>query len=278
MLIFSKFIIISYFLGFLYKFLKFLNVLVTVLIMVAYYTVLERRLIGFVQRRKGPLVVGFLGVFQAMADGLKLLVKEGTKPTNADKLLYLLCPIFTFFLSIASWCVIPLGVGLCSVEIRFNLLFLLAISGLNVYGVILSGWASNSKYALLGALRAGAQMISYEISFSVILLNIVICSGSINLLSIISAQSYYWYCFQHFPVFVMFLITVLAETNRHPYDFAEAESELVSGFNIEYSSMQFTFFFLAEYSNMILMSVITVILFLRYIIKRQQFTGIMGIC
>jgi NADH-quinone oxidoreductase subunit H len=230
--------------------------------MVAYYTILERRILGSIHRRKGPLSVGFIGLLQAIADGLKLLCKEGIKPTNSDKLLYLLCPVFTFILSLISWAVIPLGIGLCYIEIKFNLLFLLAVSGLNVYGVILSGWASNSKYALLGALRAGAQMISYEISFSIILLNIIISTGSINLLSIIAAQSYSWYCFQHFPIFIMFLVTILAETNRHPYDFAEAESELVSGFNVEYSSMHFTFFFLAEYSNMILMSVLTCLLFL----------------
>jgi NADH-quinone oxidoreductase subunit H len=242
--------------------IKFINVLLTVLLMVAFFTVKERKIISFTQRRKGPAIVGFAGTLQAVADGLKLLLKGASQPTNADKALYIFCPVFAFSLSLMSWSVIPFGFNLNYVEIKFNLLFLLAVSSLNVYTIILSGWSSNSRYALLGALRAAAQMISYELSFSVIIMSIIICSGSLNLFSIVAAQSYNWFCVQHFPVFLMFLFTIIAETNRLPFDFAEAESELVSGFNVEYSGMSFALFFLAEYSNMIVMSVITSLMFL----------------
>ena len=241
--------------------IKFLNIILTVLLMVAFYTVKERKLISFIQRRKGPAIVGFGGLLQAVADGLKLLIKEGSEPTNADRALYIFCPIFAFFLSLLAWSVIPLSFNLQYVEMRFNVLFLLAVSSLNVYTIILSGWSSNSRYALLGALRAAAQMISYEISFSVILLSIIVCSGSLNLYNIVAAQSYCWFCIQHLPVFLMFIFTIVAETNRLPFDFAEAESELVSGFNVEYSGMSFALFFLSEYSNMILMSTLTSLLF-----------------
>jgi NADH-quinone oxidoreductase subunit H len=249
------------FLFILINIIKFLNIILTVLLMVAYYTVKERKIMSFIQRRKGPAIVGFAGSLQAVADGLKLLLKEGSEPYSADRALYIFCPIFAFFLSLMAWAVIPLGFNLSFVEIKFNILFLLAVSSLNVYSIILSGWSSNSRYALLGALRAAAQMISYEISFTVILLSIIICTGSLNIFNIVAAQTYCWFCVQHFPIFLMFLITIVAETNRLPFDFAEAESELVSGFNVEYSGMSFALFFLAEYSNMILMSVLTVLLF-----------------
>ena len=242
--------------------IKFLNIILTVLLMVAFYTVKERKIISFIQRRKGPALVGFAGLLQAVADGLKLLIKEGSEPTNADRALYIFCPIFAFFLSLLAWSVIPLGFNFQYVEMRFNILFLLAVSSLNVYTIILSGWSSNSRYALLGALRAAAQMISYEISFSVILLSVIICTGSLNIYNIVAAQSYCWFCIQHLPVFLMFLFTIVAETNRLPFDFAEAESELVSGFNVEYSGMSFALFFLSEYSNMILMSTLASLLFL----------------
>ena len=223
--------------------IKFLNIILTVLLMVAYYTVKERKIMSFVQRRKGPAIVGFAGSLQAVADGLKLLLKEGSEPYSADRALYIFCPIFAFFLSLLAWAVIPLGINLNFVEMKFNMLFLLAVSSLNVYSIILSGWSSNSRYALLGSLRAAAQMISYEISFTVILLSIIICTGSLNIFNIVAAQSYCWFAIQHFPVFLMFLITIVAETNRLPFDFAEAESELVSGFNVEYSGMSFALFF-----------------------------------
>ena len=242
--------------------LKFLSILITVLLMVAFYTVYERKIIASTQRRAGPSHVGPFGLLQAVADGLKLLLKSGPKPSFSNKFFFVICPLATFFLSLLSWAVIPLGFNIHFVEIKFNLLLLLALSSFNVYGIILSGWACNSKYALIGALRAGAQMIAYEISFSIMLLNVIICVGSLNLTKIVAAQSFCWFSIQHFPVFIMFFLTILAETNRHPFDFAEAESELVSGFNVEYASMSFALFFLGEYSNMILMSVLTALIFL----------------
>ena len=242
--------------------IKFLSLILTVLIMVAFYTVYERKLIGSTQRRTGPANVGPFGLLQAVTDGLKLLLKTNIKPSFSNKFFFIICPLVTFFLSLISWAVIPLGFNIHFIEIKFNLLFLLALSSLNVYGIILSGWACNSKYALIGALRAGAQMIAYEISFSIMLLNIIICVGSLNLTKIVAAQSFCWFAVQHLPVFIMFFLTILAETNRHPFDFAEAESELVSGFNIEYASISFALFFLGEYSNMILMSILTSLIFL----------------
>jgi len=241
---------------------KFLFILITVLLMVAYYTVFERKIIGASQRRAAPANVGIIGSLQAVADGLKLLIKSNSQLSFANKLFYIVCPLVTFFLSLISWSVIPLGFNIHFIEIKFNLFLILALSSFNVYSVILAGWSGNSKYALIGSLRVGAQMIAYEIAFSLMLLNIIICSGSLNLVKIVAAQSHHWFCIQHFPVFVMFFLTILAETNRHPFDFAEAESELVSGFNIEYGAMNFALFFLGEYSNMILMSVLMSLLFL----------------
>jgi NADH-quinone oxidoreductase subunit H len=242
--------------------LKYLTLLIAVLLMVAFYTVFERKIIGTTQRRAGPAIVGLFGLLQAVADGLKLLLKTNIQVSFANKFLFVICPLFVFFLSLVSWSIVPLGFNIHFIQIKFNLLLLLALSSLNAYGVILAGWASNSKYALIGALRAGAQMIAYEISFSLMLLNIIVCVGSLNLISIVAAQAYCWFCVQHFPIFIIFFLTILAETNRHPFDFAEAESELVSGFNIEYGSMNFALFFLGEYSNMILMSVLTSLMFL----------------
>lgn len=241
---------------------KYICLVITVLGMVAFYTVYERKIIAATQRRTGPATIGIIGILQAVADGMKLLLKDPFKPSFSNKFFYIVCPFSTFFLSIVSWSVIPFGFNSYFVQMRFNLLLLLALSSLNVYGVILSGWSSNSKYALIGALRAGAQMIAYEISFSIMLLNIIVCVGSLNLGQIVAAQSCSWFCFQHLPVFLMFFLTILAETNRHPFDFAESESELVSGYNVEYASMNFALFFLAEYSNMILMSVLSSLVFL----------------
>lgn len=242
--------------------LKILSVVVIVLIGVAYFTLAERKIMGTIQRRKGPNVVGFQGLLQPLADGLKLFVKESILPSNANKALFILAPMLTFTLSLMGWAVIPFGENLVLADISVGILYLLAISALGVYGIILSGWSSNSKYAFLGALRSAAQMVSYEVSIGFILITVVLCAGSFNLSSIVLAQEKVWFCVPHLPMFVLFFISALAETNRHPFDLPEAEAELVSGYNVEYSAMGFALFFLGEYANMLLMSALTAILFL----------------
>jgi NADH-quinone oxidoreductase subunit H len=242
--------------------LKILFVNVIVLIAVAYFTLAERKIMGTIQRRKGPNVVGFHGLLQPLADGLKLFVKESIIPSNANKTLFIMAPMFTFGLSLMGWVVIPFGYTLVIADLNIGILYLLAISSLGVYGIILSGWSSNSKYAFLGALRSAAQMVSYEVSIGFILVSVVLCSGSFNLSSIVLVQEKVWFCIPHLPMLVLFFISALAETNRHPFDLPEAESELVSGYNVEYSAMGFALFFLGEYANMLLMSALTAILFL----------------
>jgi NADH-quinone oxidoreductase subunit H len=242
--------------------LKILSVVIVVLIGVAYFTLAERKIMGTIQRRKGPNVVGFQGLLQPLADGLKLFVKESILPSNANKALFILAPMLTFGLSLMGWVVIPFGESLVLADINVGILYLLAVSALGVYGIILSGWSSNSKYAFLGALRSAAQMVSYEVSIGFILITVVLCAGSFNLSSIVLAQEKVWFCVPHLPMFVLFFISALAETNRHPFDLPEAEAELVSGYNVEYSAMGFALFFLGEYANMLLMSALTAILFL----------------
>jgi NADH-quinone oxidoreductase subunit H len=242
--------------------LKILSVVIVVLISVAYFTLAERKIMGTIQRRKGPNVIGFQGLLQPLADGLKLFVKETILPSNANKALFLLAPMLTFGLSLLGWLVIPFGEKLVLADINVGILYLLAVSALGVYGIILSGWSSNSKYAFLGALRSAAQMVSYEVSIGFVLITVVLCAGSFNLSSIVLAQEKVWFCVPHFPMFVLFFISALAETNRHPFDLPEAEAELVSGYNVEYSAMGFALFFLGEYANMLLMSALTAILFL----------------
>ncbi len=229
---------------------------------VAYLTYAERRIIGFMQLRRGPNVIGPFGLLQPIADALKLLHKEIVIPTRANPVIFLGAPVVTFTLSLMAWAVIPFSETFVLANINVGVLYLFAISSLGVYGIIMAGWSSNSKYAFLGAMRSAAQMVSYEVSMGLILVCVLLCAGTMNLKEIVLAQKNMWYVFPLFPLFIIFFISILAETNRAPFDLPEAEAELVAGFNVEYSSMPFALFFLGEYANMILMSAMASILFL----------------
>ena len=242
--------------------LKILGIVVPLLIAVAYFTIAERKIMGAIQRRRGPNVVGYIGLLQPLADGLKLFVKETTLPNSGNINVFLLAPSMAFILSIVGWSVIPFSEGLVLCDLNLGILYLFAISALNVYGILFAGWSSNSKYPYLGALRSAAQMISYEISLGFTALSVVICSGTFNLSGIIVTQEKMWFLIPLLPMFLIFYISMLAETNRHPFDLPEAEAELVSGYNVEYSSMTFALFFLGEYANMLIMSAFGAILFL----------------
>ncbi|MCS6878951.1 MAG: NADH-quinone oxidoreductase subunit NuoH [Geminicoccaceae bacterium] len=243
--------------------LRILGIVVPLLLAVAYLTYAERKIIAAMQLRQGPMVVGPYGLLQPLADGLKLFVKETVIPTGANKVVFILAPMITFILALVGWAVIPFGEGLVLADINVGVLYLFAVSSLGVYGIIMAGWASNSRYAFLGALRSSAQMVSYEIAIGFIIISVLISAGSLNLSEIVRAQQEQgWYVFWHFPMFVLFLVAILAETNRHPFDLPEDEASLVTGYNVEYSSMTFALFFLGEYANMILMSAITSVLFL----------------
>jgi NADH-quinone oxidoreductase subunit H len=252
----------SFLLSIIFLVLESLALIVPLLIGVAYTTLLERKLMAGIQRRRGPNVVGIYGLLQPLADGLKLFLKETVIPNNANAMIFIFSPILTFFLSLVTWVVIPFEKSSAIVDLNVGMLYLLAVSSLSVYGVIMAGWSSNSKYAFLGALRSAAQLISYEISISVIVLTVLVCVGSLNLSEIVLAQETVWFIFPLFPSFIMFMISGLAETNRAPFDLPEAEAELVSGYNVEYSSMTFALFFLGEYAHMILMGSMSSILFL----------------
>jgi NADH-quinone oxidoreductase subunit H len=242
--------------------LKILAIVVPLLISVAYFTIAERKFMGSIQRRRGPNVIGFVGLLQPLADGLKLFVKETILPSNSNIYVFLLAPILTFVLSLIGWAVIPLSETIVISDMNLGVLYLFAISSLSVYGIIMAGWSSNSKYPFLGSLRSAAQMISYEVSIGFIIVNICVCAGSFNLSSIVLAQEHVWFIVPLFPMFILFYISMLAETNRHPFDLPEAEAELVSGYNVEYSAMTFALFFLGEYANMLLMSTFSSLLFL----------------
>jgi len=239
-----------------------LLIVIPLLLAIAYLTYVERKVIAAMQRRIGPNVVGWFGFLQPFADGLKLLHKETIIPTQANPFLFLLAPLLTFGLSLSAWAVIPFGPGLVISNIDVGILYLFAISSLGVYGIIMAGWASNSKYSFLGALRSAAQMVSYEVSIGLVIITILLSAGSLNLSEIVEAQKNLWFIIPHLPMAVVFTVSALAETNRAPFDLPEAEAELVSGYNVEYSSMIFALFFLGEYANMILMSAIGTILFL----------------
>ena len=241
--------------------LKILLIIFPLLIFVALLTYFERKVIASMQLRRGPNVVGPFGLLQPLADGIKLLTKEIIIPSGSDKIVFLLAPIITFILSLVGWAVIPFDNGIVLSNINVGILYLFAVSTLGVYGIIMSGWASNSMYAFFGSLRSAAQMISYEVSIGFIIISVLLSVGSLNLTDIVLAQKNVWFFIPHFPMMVIFFISTLAETNRAPFDLPEAEAELVSGYHVEYSSMPFALFFLAEYANIVLMSAMTVILF-----------------
>ncbi|MCC8417040.1 MAG: NADH-quinone oxidoreductase subunit NuoH [Rickettsia endosymbiont of Bryobia graminum] len=244
--------------------LKILCITIPLLLCVAYLTYAERRVIGLIQLRRGPNVTGPFGLLQPIADAIKLLFKEPIIPNPADKILFIVAPMITFILSLIGWAVIPFDKGIVLSNINVGVLYILAISSLGVYGVIIAGWASNSKYAFLGAIRASAQMISYEVSIGLVIVTVLLTTGTLNLTEIIERKHLlpWWVDLMLLPMGVIFFISVLAETNRLPFDLAEAESELVAGYNVEYSSMGFALFFLGEYANMILVSAMTTTFFL----------------
>nr|WP_220795197.1 NADH-quinone oxidoreductase subunit NuoH [Gluconacetobacter sacchari] len=242
--------------------LEALAVLVPLLLGVAYLTLAERKVMAAMQLRKGPNVNGPFGVLQAFADAIKMMTKETVIPSGANRFLFLFAPFLTFSLAMTAWAVIPTNDGWAVADINVGVLYLLAISSLGVYGVLIAGWASNSKYAFLGGLRAAAQMVSYEVSIGLVIVSVLLAVGSLNLNDIVLAQRHVWFCLPMFPMFIIFFISALAETNRAPFDLPEGESELVAGFFVEYSALAFGLFFLGEYANMFLMSGMVSILFL----------------
>ena len=241
---------------------KVIFLLLPVLVTVALIVWLDRRVWAFVQKRRGPNVVGPFGLFQTLADALKYIFKEIIIPASSNKIIFILAPIVTLTLSLIAWAVIPFSNEMVLANINVGILYLFAVSSLSVYGIIMGGWASNSKYPFLGSIRSAAQMISYEVSIGVIIINVLLCVGSLNLNKIVLAQENVWFIFPLFPMFVIFFISALAETNRPPFDLPEAESELVAGYQTEYSGMMYAMFWLGEYANILLMCALGSILFL----------------
>jgi NADH-quinone oxidoreductase subunit H len=236
--------------------------LLPVLVSVALIVWLDRRVWAFVQKRKGPNVVGPFGILQTLADALKFIFKEIIIPASANKVIFVLAPIITLTLALIAWAVIPFSIEMVLANINVGILYLFAVSSLSVYGIIMGGWASNSKYPFLGAIRSAAQMISYEVSIGIIIINVLLCVGSLNLNKIVLAQENVWFIFPLFPMFIVFFISALAETNRPPFDLPEAESELVAGYQTEYSGMMYAMFWLGEYANILLLCALGSILFL----------------
>lgn len=234
----------------------------SILLVMAYYTYAERKVLGAMQRRQGPMTVGPFGLLQPIADGLKLLSKETIIPSQANKPVFLIAPMITFALALVAWAVIPIDAGLALADINVGMLYLFAISSMGVYGIIMAGWASNSKYAFLGSMRSASQMVSYEVSMGLIIVCVLLVTGSLNLSEIVTADRPWWVQMLLFPMFIVFLVSILAECNRAPFDLPEGESEITGGFMVEYSAMTFALFFLGEYTNMILMSAMTTVLFL----------------
>ena len=241
---------------------KIIFLLVPILVSVAMIVWLDRRVWGLVQKRRGPNVVGPFGLFQTLADALKYIFKEIIIPASANKVVFILAPIVTMTLALVAWAVIPMSENLVLADINVGILYLFAVSSLGVYGIIMGGWASNSKYPFLGAIRSAAQMVSYEVSIGIIIINVLLCVGSLNLKEIVIAQKELWYVIPLFPMFVIFFISALAETNRPPFDLPEAEAELVAGYQTEYSGMMYAMFWLGEYANILLMCAMGSILFL----------------
>jgi len=247
---------------FLSEIYKIVFILLPVLVSVALIVWLDRRVWGFVQKRRGPNVVGPFGLLQTLADALKYIFKEIIIPASANKVIFVLAPIITLTLALIAWAVIPFSNEMVLANINVGILYLFAVSSLSVYGIIMGGWASNSKYPFLGAIRSAAQMVSYEVSIGIIIINVLLCVGSLNLNKIVLAQEDVWFIFPLFPMFVVFFISALAETNRPPFDLPEAESELVAGYQTEYSGMMYAMFWLGEYANILLMCAMGSILFL----------------
>ena len=241
---------------------KIIFLIVPILVSVAMIVWLDRRVWGLVHKRRGPNVVGPFGLFQTLADALKYIFKEIIIPASANKVVFILAPIVTMTLALVAWAVIPMSEGLVLADINVGVLYLFAVSSLGVYGIIMGGWASNSKYPFLGAIRSAAQMVSYEVSIGIIIINVLLCVGSLNLNNIILAQKEIWFVIPLFPMFVVFFISALAETNRPPFDLPEAEAELVAGYQTEYSGMMYAMFWLGEYANILLMCAMGSILFL----------------
>src|SRR6266446_5819813 len=242
--------------------IEVIAVVVPLLLAIAMLTYAERKVLAFSQLRKGPNVVGPFGLLQPFADGLKLLIKETIIPSGANAVVFIIAPLVTFTLALVAWAVIPFDAGVVIADINVGILYLFAISSLGVYGIILAGWASNSRYAFLGALRSAAQMVSYEVAIGFVLVTVLLCAGSLNLTEIVEAQRHIWFAVPLLPMFVIFFISALAETGRAPFDLPEGETEIVAGYFVEYSSMTFALFYLGEYGNMILMSAMTSLLFL----------------